>query len=250
MNENLYKYLMMLGDNAMILGHRLSELCGHGPSLETDIALTNIALDLYGQVRSYFQYAAELGGEEVTEDTIAFLRKERAYLNVVLVEQPNTDFAHVVARQYFYDLFQSLLIPGLVDSSDERIAAIAAKAQKESKYHLRFSTEWMKRLGAGTSESKQKMQLAIDHLFPFTQEFFTVTPVEQEMTVQGMGPDVSSMKDAYCTHVEALLSSVGLQVPDAAPRVVKGKLGIHSEHMGYILNELQYMQRAYPQMEW
>ena len=250
MKDSLYKYLLMLGDNSMILGHRLSELCGHGPSLETDIALTNISLDLYGQVRNYFQYAAELGGEEVTEDTIAFMRKERKYLNVVLVEQPNEDFGFVIVRQYLYDLFQSYLQPALVKSSDKRIAAIAAKSIKESKYHLRFSSEWMKRLGGGTEESNLRIQKAVDHLIPFAEEFFIETEAEKEMHQQGVAPDLKKFKEDYYKRVEALVTEANLKMPDVKPRVVKGKQGIHSEHMGYILNELQYMQRAYPNMEW
>jgi ring-1,2-phenylacetyl-CoA epoxidase subunit PaaC len=250
MKDQLTKYMMMLGDNAMILGHRLSELCGHGPTLETDIALTNISLDLYGQVRSYFQYAAELSGEGVTEDTIAFLRKERTYLNVVLLEQPNENFAHVIVRQFLYDMFQSFLTPALMRSTDERIAAIAAKSIKETKYHLRFSTQWMKRLGAGTEESNSKIQAAVNHLLPFTDELFVMTAVEKEMLEQGIGPDLQSFKEDYYIKVQEVLTQAELSLPEAAPRVVKGKTGIHSEHMGYILNELQYMQRAYPQMEW
>ncbi len=250
MNEQLTKYLMMLGDNAMILGHRLSELCGHGPSLETDIALTNISLDLYGQVRSYFQYAAELGGEEVSEDTIAFLRKERTYLNVVLVEQPNEDFGHVIVRQFLYDMFQSFMTPALMNSADERIAAIAAKSIKETRYHLRFSTSWMKRLGAGTEESKARIQAAVNHLLPFADEFFVMTAIEKEMYEEGIGPDLQTFKEDFYSKVKEVLIEAELSMPESAPRVVKGKTGIHSEHMGYILNELQYMQRTYPQMEW
>jgi len=234
----------------MILGHRLSELCGHGPSLETDIALTNISLDLFGQVRNYFQYAAELDGEEVTEDTIAFLRKERKYLNVILVEQPNTDFAYVIVRQYLYDLFQSFLQPELLKSKDERIASIAAKSIKESKYHLRFSSEWLKRLGGGTEESNNKTQEALEHLLPFADEFFMETEVEKEMHEQGIAPDVKSFKESCYKKIEQLMDEANLKMPELKPRVVNGKTGIHSEHMGYILNELQFMQRAYPDMEW
>lgn len=250
MSENLQKYLLMLGDNAMILGHRLSELCGHGPSLEADIALTNISLDLYGQVRSYMQYAAELGGAEVTEDTLAFLRQERNYLNVVLVEQPNEDFAHVIARQFLYDLYQSLLQPELVKSKDERIAAISAKSIKESRYHLRFSGEWMKRLGGGTAESNKRMQVAIDHLLPFADEFFVTTEIEKEMSEAGIAPAVTVFRDSFYVQLKEVVSKAQLVYPEASPRVVKGKTGIHSEHMGFILNELQFMQRAYPGMEW
>lgn len=234
----------------MILGHRLSELCGHGPSLETDIALTNISLDLFGQVRSYFQYAAEVKGVDTDEDNIAFLRTEREYHNVVLLEQPNTDFAYVIGRQFLYDVFQNLLLPGLMQSKDERIAAIAAKSIKESKYHVRFSSEWVKRLGAGTAESHQKMQTAINHLLPFADEFFSESEVEKEMKEAKIGVDLSTLKDSYYNKVSEVLKEATLTVPELAPRVVKGKSGIHSEHMGFILNELQYMQRAYPKMNW
>ena len=251
MSDNLYKYLLMLGDNAMVLGHRLSELCGHGPSLETDIALTNISLDLYGQVRNYFQYAASLKGEEVTEDTIAFLRPEREYLNVILVEQPNANFAHVVVRQYFFDLYQSMLLPVLLQSKDEQIAAIATKSIKESKYHLRFSSQWIKRLGGGTEESHQKVKDAVRHLLPYTHELFANSAAEEVMHKEGIGADINSMKSNYYAAVNALLEEANLNdIPELPPRVVKGKSGIHSEHMGYILSELQYMQRAYPNMTW
>lgn len=250
MKESLYNYILMLGDNAMILGHRLSELCGHGPSLETDIALTNISLDLYGQVRSYFQYAAEIKGGTSSEDTIAFLRTERKYRNVVLLEQPNQDFAHVIGRQFLFDVYQSLLLPRLMESSDERISAIAHKSIKESKYHLRFSSEWVKRLGGGTEKSQKKMQSAIDHLFPFADEFFKLSPEEEEMHKAGVGPDVSSLREKYFNIVRDVLTEAGLDILDFKPRVVNGKSGMHSEHMGYILSELQFMQRAYPDMQW
>jgi len=234
----------------MVLGHRLSELCGHGPSLETDIALTNISLDFFGQVRSYFQYAAELKGNKTSEDTIAFLRKERNYLNVVLLEQPNENFAHVIVRQFLFDVYHSLLLTELLSSKDERIVAIAAKSIKESKYHKRFSSEWVRRLGAGTEESHDKMQSAVNHLFPFAEEFFKVTSIEKEMHEIGVGPDLALTKENYYKEVNLILGEATLSATDLKPRVVNGKNGIHSEHMGYVLNELQFMQRAYPNMEW
>lgn len=240
----------MLGDNSMVLGHRLSELCGHGPSLETDIALTNISLDLFGQVRSYFQYAAELQGNKTSEDTIAFLRKERNYFNVVLLEQPNANFAHVIVRQFLFDIYHSLLLTELLESKDERIAAIAAKSIKESKYHKRFSSEWVKRLGAGTEESHTKTQAAVNHLFPFCDEFFKVSAIEKEMHELGIGVDLGKMKELYNKEVSEVFQAATLSTADLKPRVVSGKDGIHSEHMGYILNELQFMQRAYPNMQW
>jgi len=250
MKDTLYKYLLMLGDNSMILGHRLSELCGHGPSLETDIALTNISLDLFGQVRNYFQYAAELDGNGTTEDTIAFLRKEREYYNVVLVEQPNENFAHVIVRQYLFDAYHQLLLSELMISKDQRIVAIATKSIKESKYHKRFSSEWVKRLGAGTEVSHDKMQEAVTHLYPFAEEFFKVSAVEAEMEKQDIGPDSSLLKDKFYEEVQTVFDEANLTVADLKPRVVKGKEGMHSEHMGFVLNELQYMQRAYPDMKW
>lgn len=250
MTNKLYEYLLMLGDNSMILGHRLSQLCGHGPSLETDIAVTNISLDLYGQVRSYFQYAAELKGETATEDSIAFLRFDRDYRNVLLVEQENTDFAYVIVRQFLFDAFHLPLLEQLVNSKDETIAAIAAKSIKECRYHLRFSSSWMKRLGAGTEESHQKMNKAVDHLFPFVEELFKETAIEKEMNELGIGADLSMVKTDFDAKVKATFDEASLVIPDLPSRQANGKTGIHSEQMGFILAELQYMQRAYPNMEW
>lgn len=250
MQDSLYTYLLMLGDNSMILGHRLSELCGHGPSLETDIALTNISLDLFGQVRNYFQYAAKIKGTGTTEDSIAFLRKERDYRNVILVEQPNTDFAHVIGRQYLYDVYHQMLLEGLMASKDDTIAAIATKSLKEVKYHKRFSGEWINRLGGGTEVSNQRMQDAVDHLYPFIDELFKMNSVEQEITESSIGIDLAKLKDPYYSVVNDHISNAGLKVPDSPPRVCKGKEGIHSEYLGYILGELQFMQRAYPDMKW
>ncbi len=250
MNDKLYKYLLMLGDNSMILGHRLSELCGHGPSLETDIALTNISLDLFGQVRNIFQYAAKLKGANTTEDSIAFLRTARQHHNCILLEQPNTDFAHVIIRQYLFDAFQKLQLENLCESADDQIAAIAAKSLKETNYHVRFSAEWCKRLGAGTSESNQKMQEALNHLYPFSFEFFEQNEIESEMYSKGIGPDLNRLKDIYFSQVKTLLSTAELNIPDSPARHTKGKSGIHSEYLGYILSDFQYMQRVYPNMQW
>mgnify|MGYP006143471363 CR=1 FL=1 len=250
MKDKLYEYLLMLGDNSMILGHRLSELCGHGPSLETDIALTNISLDLFGQVRSYFQYAAEIKGGEATEDSIAFLRFDRDYRNVILVEQPNTDFAHVIARQFLYDAFHLPLLEQLMKSNDETIAAVAAKSIKESRYHLRFSSSWVKRLGDGTEESKVKMQAAINHFFPFVSELFRETEIEKEMKELGIGADLELIKEIFDEKVKIILSEATLEIPATPSRQTNGKTGIHTEQMGFILAELQYMQRAYPNSSW
>ena len=234
----------------MILGHRLSELCGHGPSLETDIALTNISLDLFGQVRNLFQYAADLKGEDSTEDTIAYLRNERQHLNCLLVEQPNADFAHVIVRQFLFDVFQKLQLEALLTSSDTQIVAIATKSLKETKYHVRFSGEWCKRLGAGTEISHQKTQAALDSLYPYVDEFFQETEVEKEMKEQGIGVDLANLKTAYYELVHATLQEATLTIPETAPRHANGKTGIHTEHMGFILAQFQSMQRNYPNMQW
>ena len=250
MTNKIYQYLLFIGDNTMILGHRLSELCGHGPSLETDIALTNISLDLFGQTRNYFQFAATLSKEDKTEDDIAFLRMEHEYRNVLLVEQPNKDFAYVIGRQFLYDCYHFLLLHELVNSNDEHIAAIAQKSLKEVTYHLDFSSEWIKRLGAGTDESHEKMQNAINYLYPYTGELPEETPIELEMKELGIGADLPAMKTDYYNRVHEVLKEATLDIPETNWFQSGGKKGVHSEHMGYILTQLQYMQRAYPNMSW
>ena len=249
MEEKLYKYLLMLGDNSLILGHRLSELCGHGPNLETDIALTNHSLDLYGQVRSLFQYAAEVKGEG-TEDSVAFLRTERQYHNALLVEQPNTDFAFVICRQFLWDAYHLPLMRALINSSDERIAAIATKSEKEASYHLRFSSEWMKRLGDGTEESHDRLQNALNHLYRYSFELFHETDLEREMKEAGIGVDLSLIQKEWNETCAQLLEAATLETPTDPPAAPRGKQGMHSEQMGFILAELQYMQRVYPNMQW
>lgn len=250
MSNSKINYILGIADNALILGQRLSELCGHGPSLETDIATTNIALDLLGQTRSYYQYAAELQGGEATEDTLAFLRKEREYKNVLLVEQPNTDFGYVMARQYMFDVFHLLLLEQLQNSNDEVLAAIAKKSIKEVSYHKRFSGDWIKRLGDGTEESHNRMQEAFDNLWTFTNELFLMTADDTAMVEAGVGVDVAALKAAWTQEITALLKEATLTVPDLKYFLKGGKEGIHSEHMGFILTEMQYMQRAYPNMTW
>ncbi len=250
MNESLIQYIFGIADNALILGQRLGELCGHGPTLETDIAGTNIALDLLGQTRSYYQYVAQLQGGEATEDAVAFLRLERDYKNVLLVEQPNTDFAYVMARQFLFDQFHLLLLEKLQFSQDENLAAIAKKAIKEVSYHVRFSSDWIRRLGDGTDESHLRMQEAINHLWQFTEELFEMTDADQAMVLQGIGVDVSQLKSAYHQNVSEVLSEATLQKPALEFFQKGGKTGRHSEHMGYILTDLQYMQRTFPNMTW
>lgn len=248
--NNLVQYIYGIADNALILGQRLGELCGHGPSLETDIALTNISLDLFGQTRSYYQYAAKLKGGDATEDTVAFLRSEREYINVLLVEQPNTNFAYSIARQFLFDAFHLLLLEELQNSNDKTLAAIARKSIKEVRYHLRFSSDWIKRLGDGTPESHQKIQEAINDLWVYANELFQQTDADKAMVAQGSGADVTLLRDAYYTQISQILEEATIAVPNPEYFQKGGKQGIHSEHMGYLLAEMQYMQRAYPNMTW
>ena len=250
MNNNLIQYIYGIADNSLILGQRLGELCGHGPSLETDIAMTNISLDLFGQVRSYFQYAAKIQGNETTEDTIAFLRKEREYKNVLLVEQPNTDFAYSITRQFLFDMFHIELLNELQNSKDETLSAIAKKSIKEVSYHVRFSSDWMRRLGDGTEESNQRVQAAVNDLWVFTDELFHQTDADKAMVSEGIGVDVTQLKQSYYQKVSAILEEATIEVPKIEYFQKGGKQGIHSEHMGYILTEMQYMQRTYPNMNW
>ncbi len=249
-NENLIQYIYGIADNALILGQRLSELCGHGPNLETDIAGTNMALDLLGQTRSYYQYVAQLSGEGTTEDDIAFLRTERQYKNVLLVEQPNTHFGYVITRQFFYDVFHLLLLQELQNSKDETLAAIAKKGIKEVSYHQRFSSDWIKRLGDGTEVSHSKVQEAVDNLWKFTDELFHTTEDDKVAIKSGIGVDVTQLKSAYYEKIKAILEEATLNIPDHKWFRKGGKEGIHSEHMGYLLSDLQYMQRTYPDMKW
>jgi ring-1,2-phenylacetyl-CoA epoxidase subunit PaaC len=249
-NQNLYNYILTIADNSLILAQRLGELCGHGPSLETDIALTNISLDLLGQTRSYYQYAAKISEENKTEDDIAFLRIEREYKNCLLVEQPNTHFGYVIGRQFLFDVYHLLLMEKLQHSPDETLAAIAKKGIKEVSYHKRFSSDWVKRLGDGTGESKAKMQEAIDALWRYTDELFFMTEAEKVTVKEGIGVDISALKEKYYKEVSEILKEATLTVPENKYFTKGGKEGVHSEHMGYILAELQYMQRTYPNMTW
>ena len=249
-NKTLTAYILGIADNSLILGQRLGTLTGHGPSLETDIACTNISLDLFGQVRGYYQYAADLSEEDKTEDDFAFLRKERDYKNVLLVEQPNRDFAYVIARQYLFDVFHILQMQELQNSKDENLAAIAKKGIKEVSYHVRFSGDWMKRLGDGTEESHNKIQEAVNNLWGYTNELFMMTEADKEAAEAGIGVDVSKLKDTYYNRVENLLKEATIEIPEGKYWQKGGKEGIHTEHLGYLLSDMQYMQRTYPNMKW
>jgi len=249
-SKELSHYIFGIADNALILGQRLSELCGHGPTLETDIALTNIALDLLGQTRTYYQYIANLSTDGLTEDDVAFLRKEREYRNVLLVEQPNTDFAYIIIRQYFFDVFHYMFLKELQKSKDVSLVAIANKSIKEVGYHFQFSGDWVKRLGDGTDESHQKAQQALNDLWVFTDELFHTSEIDKSIIESGIGVETTSFKENYYIQISNLLKEATLDVPEIQYFQEGGKQGIHSEHMGYILAEMQHMQRTYPNMKW
>jgi len=248
--EHLINYLLGVADSYLILGQRLGELCGHGPNLEPDIALTNISLDMLGQVRSYYQYIAQLRGDKSTEDDIAFLRKEREYKSVLLVEQPNTDFGYVIVRQFFFDVYNRLLLNALQKSADETLRALAFKGIKEASYHERFSGDWLKRLGDGTEESKSRVQEAVNDLWIYTDELFQTTAADDAMIISGVAPDMLPLREYYYEKVGELLTTATLDIPEVEYFQKGGKEGMHSEYMGFILAEMQYMQRTYPNSRW
>lgn len=248
--DALVQYLIRLGDDALILSHRLAEWCAKAPELEEDLALTNIALDLIGQTRSLYTHAGELEGKGRSEDDIAFLREERDYRNLLLVEQPNEDFAHAMARQFLFDAMSLPFFEALVESKDEVLAGIAQKAVKEVRYHLRHAAEWVIRLGDGTEESHGRMQTAIDELWPYTGELFVMDEIDRRMVDLGIGVDLTSLRASWSRTVEDVLAEATLERPADGWMQSGGRSGRHSEYMGYILAELQYMQRAYPNMTW
>lgn len=245
-----FEYILQLGDNALILSQRLGEWCGHGPVLEQDIALTNIALDLLGQTRMLFSYAAELEGQGRDEDDIAYFRDAHQFRNLLLVEQPNQDWAYTIVRQFFFDTFQYHNYRALLHSRDERLAAIAEKSLKEVTYHLRYSSEWVVRLGDGTEISHQKMQAALDDLWPFTGELTTPSAADQAAHAAGIGPDLLSIQPLWQAKVDEILAEATLKKPENPWMQSGGKQGRHTEHLGYILAEMQHLQRTYPGNEW
>ncbi len=247
--NNKIEYLLHLADNTLILGQRNAEWCGHGPVLEQDIAITNISLDLIGQARNFYQYAAALTGGDATEDTLAYLRKEREFKNCLLVEQPNGDWAQTILRQFLFSNYQFHLYQQLQTHSDEQLAAIAAKAIKEVAYHLRWSSEWVIRLGDGTAESHRRIKKAIEELWPYTGELFIPAQYETAMGIQLNG--IKEKWDEKVTHVFEQATLLPLLGGGGAVFMqTGGKTGVHTEHLGYILAEMQYLQRTYPGAAW
>lgn len=266
-------YTLRLADDALILGHRLGEWCGHGPILEQDIALTNTSLDHIGRARSLYQYAAEqfnnvpadekgnyftsvaiqnlvASGAVIDEDDLAFLRDGWDFKNLLLLEQPNGDWADTVARAFYYDTFSYFFFTELQHSKDLTLAAVAEKSLKEVTYHLRWSSEWVVRLGDGTDESHERMQHAINELWMYTGELFLMNDVDKYVVQQGIGVNIEALKPKWIERVLAILQEATLTVPTGTWMQQGGREGKHTEHLGYILAEMQYMQRTYPDMEW
>jgi ring-1,2-phenylacetyl-CoA epoxidase subunit PaaC len=245
MDNFLVNYTLHLADSNLILAQRNAEWCGHGPVLEQDIAITNISLDLLGQSRNFYQYAATLIGNDATEDSLAYLRTEREFKNCLLVEQPNGDWGQTILRQFFFSAYQFLLYEKLQTNKDEQIAAMAAKALKEVTYHLRWSSEWVVRLGDGTEESHQRMLKGIDELWRYTGELFMPADYERES-----GVDFSELKEEWMKKITAVFEEATLPIPEKVFMQSGGKTGVHTEHLGFILTELQYLQRTYPGAQW
>jgi len=243
--------LIQLADDHLILGHRLSEWCGHAPMLEEDLSLPNMALDLIGQARNLYAYAAELEGAGRDEDKIAYLRTERQYQNILLVERPNTDFAHTVLRQLYFAAFMKPYWQWIADNgTDEVLSGYAAKGVKEVSYHIRHAGEWVVRLGDGTDESADKMQTAVLALHPYCEELFVDTPQMQQTVEGGILPSRSAMRKEWQETINDVFRQAFLEMPQVTYPQLGGREGRHTEDMGFLLAELQYMQRTYPDMTW
>lgn len=250
MSEAYFRYLLRLADTSLILGQRLGEWVGHAPALEEDLGLANLALDLVGQARLLLTYAGELEGKGRDEDQLAYLRDGPDFCNVALVEQLNGDFARTVVRQLLIDAWQLELYEELQHSVDRRLAAIAAKSLKETRYHFRYSAGWVARLGDGTDESHARVQSALDDLWRFTAELFTADEVDQEMAARQIGPQLEKLRPKWLARIDEVLKEATLKRPADVPYPWHGKSGRHTEHLGYLLAEMQFMQRAYPGAQW
>jgi ring-1,2-phenylacetyl-CoA epoxidase subunit PaaC len=248
--EQRFRYVLRMADANLILAQRLGELVGHAPALEEDLGLANIALDLLGQARLLLSYAGEVEGKGRTEDALAFLREHREFMNPTLVEQPNGDFGQIIVRQFLFDAWQLEMHERLASSADVRLAEIAAKALKETRYHFRYSSNWLIRLGDGTRESHERVQAALAMLWPFTFELFAADEIDTQMLKEGIAPDLGALRDAWNATVNRVLAEATLQRPQDKPYLWLGKHGKHSEHLGRILAEMQYMQRTYPGAQW
>lgn len=246
----LLDYLLRLGDTSLVLGQRLGEWIGHSPALEEDLGLANLSLDLVGQARLLLTYAGEVEGQGRDEDKLAFFRDAPQFMNLTLAEQPNGDFAQTIVRQVLLDAWQVETYEGLSSSTDTRLAAIAAKALKESRYHYRFSSGWLVRLGDGTEESHKRAQHALNGLWRFTDELFTADDVDEQMAAAGIAPRLSELQPRWSAHIDEVLREATLVRPASAHYAWHGKRGVHTEHLGHMLTEMQHLQRTYPGAQW
>lgn len=250
MSDYLPDYTLHLADNSLIMGHRLSEWTGHGPILEQDIAISNIALDLIGQSRNFYQYAAQLKGNNVTEDDLAFFRDAEEFKNILLVELPNGDWGKTILKLFFFSTYHYYLYQKLIDSKDAQLAAIAEKSLKEVTYHVRWSSEWVIRLGDGTEESKKRMDAALAEIWGYTDEMFLPTAYEAEAAKNNIGVDVNSLVENWEKKVNEIFGEATLSYPSMQLKNINGKEGNHTEHLKELLGEMQYLQRTYPGCEW
>ena len=246
----LFDYLLRLGDTDLILSHRLSEWVGHAPAIEEELAIGNTALDLLGQAQLWLNLAAETANDGRDVDQLVYLRDAGEYRNVLLVEQPNGDYAHTITRQFFFDAFHQLVLAALTKSSNEQIAAIAAKSSKEVHYHLRRSRDWVITLGDGSEESHRRMKAAVDDLWSYTGELFETDMIDRELTAQGVAVDLESLRAPWLQIVKNTFDEATLVIPQNDWAQRGGKRGVHSEHLGYLLAEMQFLQRAYPNATW
>jgi len=246
----MFDYCIAFGDDSLTLGHRLSEWCSNGPFLEEDLALTNVALDFIGRARMFYAHAAEVEGEGRDEDDYAYLRDCREYRNFLLHELPNGDFAFTMARQLMVDVFDVGFFGQLAGSKDPDLAAIGAKALKESRYHLRRSEDWIRRLGDGTDESHRRVQDAFEQLWGYAAELFEMPAAEQHLADAGIAVDRAALKPGWTATMQNVLQEATLEVPAGGWSIGGGRDGMHTEHLGYLLAEMQFLQRAYPGLTW
>ena len=249
-SDALFQYLLRLGDDRLVLGHRLSEWCGHGPILEEDIALANIALDLIGQASMYLKLGGETEGKGRSEDDLAYFRDAVDYRNVQLVELPKGDYAFTILRQFFFDVFNFHVLEALEKGSHAEIAGIASKGFKEVRYHVRHSSEWVVRMGDGTEESHDRAQKAVNELWRFTGEMFDADDVDRAIHAAGIGPDLDALRPKWEGVVKDVLGRATLTVPDDPPAMTGGRRGRHTEHLGRMLSEMQIVARSHPGAEW
>jgi len=249
-DEAHFRYVLRLGDTSLVLAQRLSEWIGHAPALEEDLGLANLALDLLGQARLLLTYAGELEGRGRDEDTLAFLRDAPDFVNLALAEQPNGDFAQTIVRQWLIDTWQLEMYTALSASADTRLAAIAAKALRETRYHHRFSSGWLMRLGDGTPESQRRAQRALDDLWRFTAELFAPDETDERMNRAGIAPPLPELAPRWSMRIDEDLRAATLRRPPDQPYPWHGKRGVHTEHLGHLLPEMQHLQRTYPGVRW